>query len=182
MGFFGAAHGWGAKKLLKISVFWNKGYGVTITVHSVTNKCLSRNLHYVADVIIWSTILTSAFCERSYHNLNFIRIWPNVFEGCSWFKLNNLGLRLGIALKLNINVAKGLKLKVRKFWVLSLTFLEVTGEKLVGDLFGPFLLKRVNIDTYSFIGPKQSSRLLWNLNRHVKVVRNINFKTSRYYF
>ena len=29
-------------------------------------------------------------------------------------------------------VAKGLKLKVRKFWSLILTFVEVTGERLVG--------------------------------------------------
>ena len=29
-------------------------------------------------------------------------------------------------------VAKGLKLKVRKFWGLTPTFAEVTGEKLVG--------------------------------------------------
>ena len=32
-------------------------------------------------------------------------------------------------------MAKGLKLKVRKFWGLILTFVEVTGEKLVGGLF-----------------------------------------------
>ena len=37
------------------------------------------------------------------------------FEGCSWFKFNNLVLALGTALKFNISVAKGLKLKVTKF-------------------------------------------------------------------
>ena len=40
----------------------------------------------------------------------------NFFEGCSWFKSNNLGLALGIILKLYTGVAKGLKLKVRNFW------------------------------------------------------------------
>ena len=32
-------------------------------------------------------------------------------------------------------MAKGLKLNVRKFWGLIPTLVEVTGEKLVGDLF-----------------------------------------------
>ena len=33
------------------------------------------------------------------------------------------------------NVAKGLELKVRKFWGLIRTFVEATREKLVGGLF-----------------------------------------------
>ena len=65
--------------------------------------------------------------EKSYHNLNFIRIWPEktFFEGWSWFKLNNLGLALGTNLKFCTSVA-------RNFWGPNLTFVEVTGEKLVG--------------------------------------------------
>ena len=35
-----------------------------------------------------------------------------------------------MTLKFYANVAKGLKLKVRKFWWLIPTFVEVTGEKL----------------------------------------------------
>ena len=41
--------------LLKIKVFWNKGYDVIIFVYDVTNIILSRD---------------------SNDNLNFIRIWP----------------------------------------------------------------------------------------------------------
>ena len=37
------------------------------------------------------------------------------FEEWSWFKFNNLGLALGTNLKFYTSVAKGLKLKVRKF-------------------------------------------------------------------
>ena len=59
----------------------------------------------------------------------------NFFEGCSWFKFNNLGLALGMALKCYTSVAKGLKLKVRTFWWL---FVEVTKEKLVGGRFDPY--------------------------------------------
>ena len=63
-------------------------------------------------------------------------IWPEkplFFEGWSRFKFDNLGLALGKNLKLYISVAKGLKLKVIKFWGLTPTFVDVTGEKLVGD-------------------------------------------------
>ena len=59
------------------------------------------------------------------------------FEGWSCFKFNNLGLVRGMALKFYTSVAKGLKLKVTRFWGLITTFVEVTGEKLVGGgLFG----------------------------------------------
>ena len=51
------------------------------------------------------------------------------FEGWSWFKFNNLGLALGANLKVYTSVAKRLKLKVRKFWGVIRTFVEVTGEK-----------------------------------------------------
>ena len=42
-----------------------------------------------------------------------------------------------MVLKFYVSVAKGLKLKVRKFWELILTFVEVTGDKLIGGLFAP---------------------------------------------
>ena len=60
------------------------------------------------------------------------------FQGWSWFKFNNLGLALGTNLKFYTSVTKGLKLKVRKFLELIPTFIEVTGEKLLGGggLFG----------------------------------------------
>ena len=49
------------------------------------------------------------------------------------FKLNNLGLALGMVLKFYTSVAKGLKLKIRKFLRLLFMFVEVTGEKLVAE-------------------------------------------------
>ena len=39
--------------LLKLMVFWNKGYDVTISVNDVTNKILSRDSNYVVDVFMW---------------------------------------------------------------------------------------------------------------------------------
>ena len=49
--------------LLKIKLFRNKGYDVTISVHDVINRILSYD----------QSLGTLAFFERSYHNLNFIR-------------------------------------------------------------------------------------------------------------
>ena len=57
------------------------------------------------------------------------------FEGWPWFKFNNLGLALNMALKFYTSVAKKLILKVRKFLALIPTFVTVTGEKLVGGFF-----------------------------------------------
>ena len=55
----------------------------------------------------------------------FFEVWP-------WFKFNNFGLALGMALKFYTNMEKGLKLKVRKIWGLIFTFVGVTVEKLGG--------------------------------------------------
>ena len=54
-------------------------------------------------------------------------------------------LGLGTNLKLYTSVGKGLKLKVRKFLGLIPTFVEVTGEKLVGGAFWLPILNKVNI-------------------------------------
>ena len=68
------------------------------------------------------------------------------FEGWSWFKFNTWGVGLSTNLKFCTSMAKGSKLKVRKIWKPNLTFVEVTGEKLVGGPFCPLpapILKRV---------------------------------------
>ena len=60
-----------------------------------------------------------------------------LFEWCSWFKLNNLQLALGMASKLYTEV-KVLKLKVWEFFGLISTistFVEVIGTKQLGDNF-----------------------------------------------
>ena len=69
-----------------------------------------------------------------------------LFEGWSWFKFNNLGLALGTNLKFYTSMSKELQFKVRKFWKIILTFVDVAGEKLVGDHFGPPILNRVKSD------------------------------------
>ena len=106
--------------LLKIKVIWNKGYDIITSVHDVTDKILSRE--------------TLAFYERSYQNIDQKN---QFFDGCSWFKFSNLELALDMALKVYTSVTKELKLKVRKIWELIPMFVEVTGEKLVGDELPP---------------------------------------------
>ena len=59
------------------------------------------------------------------------------FYGSSWFKLNNLGLALCIALKLYTRATEMLKLKVRKFFGLILPLVKVAGEKLLWGSFNP---------------------------------------------
>ena len=66
------------------------------------------------------------------------------FEGCSWFKFNNLKLALGMALKFNTSVAKELKVKVRKFLGLIFTLVEVAWGKLVGGFLPSWIWLRWN--------------------------------------
>ena len=124
--------------LLKIMIFWNKPYDVIISVHDITNKVLSRDSHHIVNVAMWpkfgnssvsisKVIITSIYLDLTRKTM--------FFEGWSWFKFSNLGLALGMTLKFYTSVAKELKLKARKFWGLILTFVEVTGEKLVGCIF-----------------------------------------------
>ena len=62
-------------------------------------------------------------------------------ERCSWLNFDNLGLALVMALKFYTSVEKELKLKVRKFLRLILTFVEVREGKVVnGGIGGGVLL------------------------------------------
>ena len=80
------------------------------------------------------SLVTLAFLWEELSQPQFYKdlTWKTTFfEGWSWFKFNNLGIAPGKNLKFYTSVAKGLKLKVRKFWRLIPTFVKVTGEKLV---------------------------------------------------
>ena len=50
--------------LLKIKIFWNKGYDVIIYVYDVTNKILSRDSNYIVDVVIWPKFGNSSISMR----------------------------------------------------------------------------------------------------------------------
>ena len=92
---------------------------------------------------MWScdqTLVTLAFRWEKLSQTQFYKNLTRkaaIFDRWSWFKFNNLGLTLGANLKFYTSVAKGLKLKFRKFWGLTITFAEVTVEKLVIGPFSP---------------------------------------------
>ena len=100
------------------------------------------------------SLVTQAFLWKKLSQPQFYKDLtkkPIFFKGWSWPKFNNLGLALGINLKIYTSKEKRLKLKFREFWGLIPRFVEVTGEKLVGEGGGafcpppPLFLNRVNI-------------------------------------
>ena len=54
--------------------------------------------------------------------------------------MNKLGLALGTALKFYTTVEKGLKVKVRRYWRLIPTFIEVAGKKVTVHRYSYSLL------------------------------------------
>ena len=50
--------------LLKIILFWNKGYHVIISIHDVTNTILSRDLNYTVSVVMWLKFCNSSISMR----------------------------------------------------------------------------------------------------------------------
>ena len=103
--------------LLKIKVFWNKSYDVIISAFDITNRVLSYDSNYIVDALVWPKFGNSSI-SKGFDQKNYF------FEGRTWFKFNNLELLVGVILKVNTNVAKGLILKVK-------TFVEITEEILL---------------------------------------------------
>ena len=50
--------------LLKIKVFWNKGYDVIIYVHDVTKTNWWRDSNYIEDVVMWLKFGNSGISMR----------------------------------------------------------------------------------------------------------------------
>ena len=119
----------------------NEGYDVIILEYDVTNKTLSSDLIYIVDLVMWpkrEVIITSILKEFNQKNY--------FLEGWSWFNFNNFGLALGMTFKFNTSVVKGLKVKLKMFWGLSPTFVEVIGEKLLkGSFLAPPIPNKVKI-------------------------------------
>ena len=49
---------------LKITVFWDKGYDVIISLVDATNKMLSRDSNYIADLFIWQNFGNTSISMR----------------------------------------------------------------------------------------------------------------------
>ena len=50
--------------LLKVTVFWNKGYDIIIPLDDVTNKILSRDSNYIVDLFMWPKFGNSSVSMR----------------------------------------------------------------------------------------------------------------------
>ena len=130
--------------LPKTTTFWNKGYDVIISAVVMPSPIKFHPVIQIVDVVMWPKSGNSSISMREVA-VSFIRIWPEklFFEGCSWFKFDNLGLALGPNLNFYTSVVKGLKLKVRKIWELNPTFVKDTGEELVGAFLPSPLLHAI---------------------------------------
>ena len=53
-----------APVLLKIKLFWNKGYYGIYFVYDVTNKILSHDSNYIMDVVMWPKFGNSSICIK----------------------------------------------------------------------------------------------------------------------
>ena len=63
--------------LLKIKIFPSKGYNVIIPDFDVTNKILSRDANYIADVVMWPKFGNCSISMREVIITSILkRIWP----------------------------------------------------------------------------------------------------------
>ena len=97
--------------LLKIKLWWNKGFDVIVSVHDVTNKILSRDSNYIVNGVMGS--------------------WPQVYEDLTRFEL----FCGGITLKFCTRLAKGLKIKVKNILVAKCYVCRIYRGKMEGSLF-----------------------------------------------
>ena len=58
--------------LLKITVFWNKGYDVIISVDDVTDKILSSDSNYIVDVFMWPKFGNSGISVREVNTTSIL--------------------------------------------------------------------------------------------------------------
>ena len=50
--------------LLKINIFWNRGYSIINFAQDITHKILSRNSNHVVDVVMWRKFDNSSISIR----------------------------------------------------------------------------------------------------------------------
>ena len=121
----------GTLGLLKINALWNKGYDVIIFFPYRHKQNFINWVKLCCRVgHVTKVCLLQHFFERSYHNLNFIRIWPGKapFLRCALgsSSINWTGTRYG----LEIFQQFGKRVKTESFG--ACTCVEVTGKKLLG--------------------------------------------------
>ena len=61
--------------LLRIKVFWNKGYDIIIFAHGVTNKILSRDSNYIVDMVMLPKFGNSRSNSLSFKHKRYCFLW-----------------------------------------------------------------------------------------------------------
>ena len=115
--------------LPKITVFWNKGYGVI-------------NSNLFVGVFLWRQFGNSSISMKKSSEPQFYKDLTRKTTFIEWwygFKFNNLGLTLGTNLKFYTSVAKELKIKVNIFWANSYFCRSYKEKPNSGCLFHPIL-------------------------------------------
>ena len=85
-----------------------------ISVHDFTSKIVSRDSNYVVDMVMWPKFGNSSISMKEVTLTSILQGFDqksHFFEECSCFKINNLRLALGMAMKFYTGVV--LKLKVK---------------------------------------------------------------------
>ena len=73
---------------LKIKLFWDKGYDLTISVHDVNNKTLSHDSNYTVDVVMQPKFGNSSISMREVVITSTLQGFDqenHFFEEWSWF-------------------------------------------------------------------------------------------------
>ena len=105
-------------RLLKIKVYWSKGYDIIISFHDITNRILSHDSNYIVEVVMWpksnnSSISITEFIITSTL-WGFDQQKNHFFEGWSWFQFNNLGLVIRYVLEILYQCGKRIKTRIKK--------------------------------------------------------------------
>ena len=58
--------------LLKIKMFWNKGYDGIIPVNDVTSKVLSSDSNYIVDVFMWPKFGNSSISMKEVITMSIL--------------------------------------------------------------------------------------------------------------
>ena len=80
--------------LLKIKVFWNKGYYSIYSVYDVTKKILLHDANYIVHVVMWPKFGDSSICIREAVITSVLQGFDhalrlNLMTQCTFFKTNS---------------------------------------------------------------------------------------------
>ena len=118
-------------------VFWNKDHYV-IYSYDVINITSSHESNYIMYVLMWPKFGNSRICIREVIITSILQGFDQknrFFWGVILVQVQYFGTGTRYKLEILHQPVKGLKLKVRKFWWLIPTFVEVAGGKTGGRSF-----------------------------------------------